>query len=312
MPSLAVAAVCDRRASLGFSRPAGGHRPPLQVLAETSKRPVRAGGSGLAGLTALMALLILLASGFGLQAEVLPPAPAHWFNDYAGVVAPAVAQRLDQTLQDFERQKSSQIVVAIFPKMQSDSSVEDYTVRVAQSWHVGQKDKDNGAVLFVFVAEHKLYVQVGYGLEGALPDALCKRIIQDEIVPHLHGGDFNGGMTAGVTALLAVAKGEYQGTGQTAGESRHQLRLPPSEGGIWLVAAFFLFFVFFVPIMKMLAGGRSVTYSRGGYVRRNSGGVFLGGGGWGGGGGGFSGGGGGGGFSGGGGSFGGGGAGGSW
>src|SRR5437016_7845307 len=123
------------------------------------------------------ALLILLA----LAAEVIPPVPAQHFNDYAHVVSPAAATDLNRQLEDFERATSSQIIVAVFPKMQTDSSIEDYTVRVAQSWKVGQKGKDNGAVLFVFVQDRKMYLQVGYGLEGALPDALAKRIIENEI-----------------------------------------------------------------------------------------------------------------------------------
>ncbi|MDE3084624.1 MAG: TPM domain-containing protein, partial [Verrucomicrobiota bacterium] len=102
-------------------------------------------------------------------AEVIPPPPAHYFNDYANVVSPSTAADLDAQLTQFERDTSNQIVVAIYPHMQSDSSIEDYTVRVAQSWHVGQKVHDNGAVLFVFVQDRRMYIQVGYGLEGALP-----------------------------------------------------------------------------------------------------------------------------------------------
>ena len=74
------------------------------------------------------------------------------------VVSAGTAAQLNQTLENFERQSSDQIVVAIFPKMQSDSSIDDYTVRVARSWQVGQKDKNNGAVLFVFVQDHKMFI----------------------------------------------------------------------------------------------------------------------------------------------------------
>lgn len=112
------------------------------------------------------AILVLLA-GFRLLAdEVIPPFPAAYFNDYAQVVSAGTTAQLNQTLENFERQSSEQIIVAIFPKMQSDSSVEDYTVRVARAWQVGQKDKNNGAVLFVFVQDHKVFLQVGYGLKA--------------------------------------------------------------------------------------------------------------------------------------------------
>jgi len=105
----------------------------------------------------------------GATAEVIPPKPAQYFNDYAHVVSPATAAELNQKLEQFERDTSSQIVVAVYPKMESDSSIEDYTVRVSQSWEVGQKEKSNGAVLFVFVQDRKMYIQVGTGWKGRCP-----------------------------------------------------------------------------------------------------------------------------------------------
>jgi uncharacterized protein len=242
-------------------------------------------------------ILFALWACFGAQAETIPPAPSLYFNDYAGVVSPSTASTLNTTLENFERDTSSQVVVAIFNKMDSDSSIEDYTVRVKEAWKVGQKAKDNGAVLFVFIQNRTMYIQVGYGLEGSLPDALCKDIIEDEIKPHFKQSDFDGGLTAGVTAIIAATKGEYKGSGRTVGDQSAHVNDFNSQL-IWalIVLAFIGFSLF--------RGVRSGGYS----------GWIIGGGGssgWGGGGG-FSGGGGGGGFSGGGGSGGGGGAGGSW
>src|ERR1700733_12875321 len=97
--------------------------------------------------------------------------------------------------------------------MQSDSSIEDYTVRVAEAWKVGQKTKSNGAVLFVFVQDHKMFLQVGYGLEAVIPDATAKQIIDNEIKPPFKNGDFDGGVTAGVKAIIAATRGEYKGNG---------------------------------------------------------------------------------------------------
>jgi uncharacterized protein len=237
--------------------------------------------------------------------EVIPPAPTKYFNDYAGAVSPATAAQLNQKLEDFERQTSSQILVAVYPKMQSDSSIEDYTVRVAQSWKVGQKAKDNGAVLFVFIQDRKMYIQVGYGLEGALPDALAKRIIENEIKPRFRNGDFNGGLIAGVNAMLAATRGEYKGTGSTVAESHRQVGIGP--GALLALLVLGLFALVFISAIARSASTGAV-YRRRGYS--SWGGWTVGGGGWGSSGG--WGGGGGGGFSGGGGSFGGGGAGGSW
>ncbi|HEV2455938.1 MAG TPA: TPM domain-containing protein [Verrucomicrobiae bacterium] len=165
-------------------------------------------------------ILILLLGLRVFADEVIPPAPQQYFNDYANVVSSATASQLNTTLENFERQSSDQILVAIFPKMQSDSSIEDYTVRVARAWQVGQKEKNNGAVLFIFIQEHAMFIQVGYGLEGVLPDALCKQITDEQISPRFHNGDFDGGCTAGVQAILAAVKGEYKGTGQTVAQSK--------------------------------------------------------------------------------------------
>ena len=249
--------------------------------------------------------LFLLAAITSPAAEVIPPKPARYFNDYAKVVSAATANQLNRTLEDFEKATSSQVVVAVFPKMQSDSSLEDYTRRVAENWKVGQAEKRNGAVLFVFVQDRRLRIETGYGLEGALPDALAKRIIEDEIKPHFKRGDFKGGLSAGVTAILQAIRGEYKGTGRTVHQGNNQSLIGLSIlicGGV----------VFLMLLMGMIRSRRRGTLYRG-TGRSNWGGWSTGGwgGGWssgGGGGGGFSEGG----FSGGGGSFGGGGASGSW
>ena len=249
----------------------------------------------------LCAILVLL-FGFRLfAAEVIPPPPAAYFNDYAHAVSAGTATQLNQTLEDFERQSSDQIVVAVFPKMQSESSIEDYTVRVARSWQVGQKNKNNGAVLFVFVQDHKMFLQVGYGLEGVLPDALCKRIIDEQITPRFKAGDFDGGLTAGVRAVIAATKGEYKGTGATVSDSRppHGSSSPFLGFGFIVLIVIIVFFArgsgMFFPWLLLSSSGSSRGWGGGGFSSGSGG---------------FSGGGGG--FSGGGGSFGGGGAGGSW
>ena len=235
----------------------------------------------------------------GFAAETLPPKPAQWFNDYARLIPPQTASALNLRLEQFERDTSNQIIVAIYPRMESASSVEDYTVRIAQSWGVGQKARSNGAVLFLFMAEHQVYVQVGYGLEGALPDAVCHLIIENEIKSRFRAGDFAGGLDAATAAIIAATKGEYKGTGRT-----HANAGGNNNGA--LIIGFFILFVIIGSIMNRKRQAQSTVYGRG----SSSTGFW---GGFGGGsGGGWSGGGGGGGFSGGGGSFGGGGSGGSW
>jgi uncharacterized protein len=255
----------------------------------------------------VFALLVLALSVFGLAnrgtAETIPPKPAGYFNDYAGVVSKEAALRFNEQLAQFERETSNQVVVAVFRKMESDSSIEDYTQRVAQIWGVGQKDRRNGAVLFVFIEDRKMYIQVGYGLEGTLPDVTAFDITERHIKPFFRQQDYERGLATGIDLICKAIRGEYKGGGKTNAE-----RTASSGRGGGNV----LFFVIFVIIILMMI--RASRRKRG-YGYSSFGGPFIGGwgggsgGGWSGGsssGGGFSG------FSGGGGSFGGGGGGSSW
>ena len=252
--------------------------------------------------------------------EVIPPSPDKYFNDYAGVVGKPVAQTLNKQLEDFEKATSSQIVVAIYPKKQSDSSLEDYAQHIFEAWKPGQKNLNNGAILLIFVQDHKMRIHTGYGLEGAMPDALCKQILDDEITPRLKAGDFNGGMSAGVKAMMAAARGEYKGTGKT--QRQMEMQGTGNSDSASVLIAFFFFAMLFIFILSRLRNGSAAMYGSTGRRNWNQGWCFppnIGGGsggGWSGGGdsgGGFSGGGdSGGGFSGGGGDSGGGGASGSW
>ncbi len=246
-----------------------------------------------------------------IAAEAPPPRPTKYFTDYAGMVSAQTAARLERALEDYEKQTSSQILVAIFPKLPENSALEDFTFRAADAWKPGQKGKDNGAILFIFRDDRKMRIEVGYGLEGAIPDSVAARIINNEITPRFRARDFDGGVSAGVNALLQAARGEYKGTGATVASRRGR-----GTGGFPVILIFFVFF------MILMASGfhrRGTVYHR----RRRSywggwgglgglGGLGGGGGGWssrGGGGGSW---GGGGGFSSGGGGFGGGGASGGW
>jgi uncharacterized protein len=257
------------------------------------------GGSRSPSAIHLIAAVLLLVSSAG-AAEVIPPKPDRYFNDYGGVVSQAAALRFNEQLAQFERETSNQVVVAIFPKMQSDSDIADYTQRVAQAWGVGQKERRNGVVLFVFVQDRKMFIQVGYGLEGALPDAIAFDITEYRIKPRFRNGDYEGGLAEGIASIVQAIRGEYKGTGKTVAQQRSRDTRP----GLVSLLIFVIFLIAISRAMRRLSGY--------GYSSRRGGPFFIpmgfgGGGGWSsGGGGGFSG------FSGGGGSFGGGGAGSSW
>jgi uncharacterized protein len=262
--------------------------------------------------------LLLLLGGFAFAADPLPPKPADYVEDRAGLLSPSVRTELALKLAAFERATSSQVLVATFPSVPDDYAMEDFTQRTAEAWGVGQKAQDNGAVFFIFPKDHKMRIEVGYGLEGAIPDATAKAILDGTVTPAFRRGDFAGGITSGVDAILQAARGEYHGDGRTNADGKNK----PDASGAILFVCFGAFLLIFAAkaISRRYSGGwdysprgtrnhrRSSGWEDGGWSRSWSG--TWGGGDSGGGGGGSSGDSGG--FSGGGGGFGGGGASGGW
>jgi uncharacterized protein len=153
----------------------------------------------------LFALVVLTSSCFALALDV-PPLRAR-VNDLAGMLSPDAVQALEQRLAAFEQETGHQIAVLTIPSLEGDA-IEDFSIRVAEAWKIGKKGFDNGAILVIAQKERKLRIEVGYGLEGVLPDAIASRIIREVIVPRFRDGDFSGGIVAGVSAILQVTKGE--------------------------------------------------------------------------------------------------------
>ena len=117
------------------------------------------------------------------------------------------------------------MLVYVDRKLPADTTLEEFANKAFRAWKVGQKDKDNGVVFFAFVDDRKMRIEVGYGLEGALPDARTKQITSGVVVPAFKKGDFAGGVEGAADALMKAARGEYAGTGQTVAEAP-----PPPTG----------------------------------------------------------------------------------
>jgi uncharacterized protein len=248
-------------------------------------------------------IAILLVEPLDVRAANVPPsAPKNYFNDFAGVTRPGTGSELERQLEQFERTQSVQIVVAIFSKLPEGEALEDFTQRTAAAWKVGRKASNNGVVFFAFIQDRKMRIEVGYGLEGKIPDAIARRITSEQIKPHFQRGDYDAGIRAGTRALMQAAAGEYKGTGKTIGESLSLRSIP------WPIIIFGVLFAAIA--LSSFRRRRGTTYSRRGRADPGWWPMWTGGN-WGGGG--WSGGGGsGGGFSAGGGDFGGGGASDSW
>ena len=130
-------------------------------------------------------------------------------NDYAGMLSPEAASRLEQKLAAFERDQTTQIVVLTIPSLQGDD-IDQFTIRVADQWKIGQKGTDNGVLLVLAQAERKVRIEVGLGLQGVFPDITAGRIIRNVMQPHLKAGNFDQGIAAGVDGIIAATKGEFK------------------------------------------------------------------------------------------------------
>lgn len=222
--------------------------------------------------------------------------------DQTGTLSRDEVQTLESKLASFERETSNQVVVLMISSLQGES-IEDYSLRVAEKNKFGKKERNNGVLLIIAKDDRKLRIEVGYGLEGALTDALSSQIIRHEITPQFRSGDYYAGITAGVDGIISATKGEYKGDEEDRSARGKAISL---FGKLAPVIILFLFFGFIRAMSARHYIGRR-GYSRSPWFWGGFGGGGFGGGGFGGGG--F---GGGGGFSGGGGSFGGGGSSGSW
>ncbi len=139
----------------------------------------------------------------------IPEKPDGYVSDRAALLSPQAKLQLDADLREFERQTSNQIVVATFPSMEG-GSLEDISIRIAQQWKIGQKDRNNGVLFLIFKDDHQMRIEAGYGLEGVLTDALSSQIIRNEVTPYFRAGEFENGIISGVRAILSATKGEYQ------------------------------------------------------------------------------------------------------
>jgi uncharacterized protein len=161
------------------------------------------------------ALFVISAPALALD---VPPLKGH-VNDYAGMLSPQAQQELEARLTAFEQSDSTQLVVLTIPTLAGEN-LEEYSIKVAEAWRIGQKGEDNGAILLIAKQERKVRIEVGRGLEGKLTDLTSGRIVRGDITPRFKAGDIDGGITAGVTAIMAVVKGEYTAQPRDLTQSR--------------------------------------------------------------------------------------------
>jgi len=211
-----------------------------------------------------------------------------YVNDYANMISRSVRAQLEEELKSYEQSDSTQLVILTLPSLEGEP-VEDYSIKVAEAWKLGQARKDNGILFLVSKNDRKMRIEVGRGLEGRLTDLMAGRIIDLVVKPRFRRGDFDGGFSSGVASLIDATRGEFKAEGKGSGKEDQ----PFQASWLFLFVVLILFFFFLsaarrrgTPLATQIGGSRG--RSPGDFVilpSRRGGGIFGdGGGGFGGGG----------------------------
>ncbi len=179
--------------------------------------------------------LALLPVAVGLAVAQFPT-PTGFVNDFAGVLDQTARARLEERLRAYERATTNEIAIAIFPSL-GGRTIEDVAVRLFEQWRVGKREKNNGVLIVVAVQDRRVRIEVGYGLEGHLPDATTGQIIREVIAPHFRQGDYAGGLEAAVDELARLTGGSTTAAPQPVPRPTRT----PLSGFPWQVFAFVAF-----------------------------------------------------------------------
>lgn len=168
-------------------------------------------------------LVLFLTAGFSAWAYSNPGKPAGFVNDYAGMLNSQQISDLNAKLTQFSKDSSNEVSVVMIKSLDGDT-IENYSNKLFTDWKIGKDKKDNGVLLLISLADHKMRIEPGYGLEGALPDATCNQIITNTMRPAFQANDYYGGINRAVDQIISATKGEYQAdsssaTSQSSGKS---------------------------------------------------------------------------------------------
>ncbi|MBX2968886.1 MAG: TPM domain-containing protein [Cyclobacteriaceae bacterium] len=156
-----------------------------------------------------IAILFFCIAFFAAEAQrAIPELWGVRVHDEAKILSSSKVHQLEAQLKQHEDSTSNQIAILIIPSLDGEV-LEEYSLKVAEKWQLGKKGKDNGVLLFIAVNDRKMRIEVGYGLEGALPDITCNQIIRNEIAPEFRRNDFDAGVQAGIDAITSAIAGEY-------------------------------------------------------------------------------------------------------
>ena len=234
---------------------------------------------------ALAAFLICgAAPAAAAPAVQIPSAPARWATDEAGFISSSTRADIDSRLEAFERETGRQVLLYVTPTT-GEMPIEDYAARAFGAWKVGRKGLDDGLVLFIFPRDRRVRIEVGYGLEGTVPDAVAGRVINNVLVPAIERGDPDGGVREAVSSLLDAI------SGKTASGSENPDRRASKEAGevppAFIIIGIIIFAILFITNPRLAlwllytllsGGGRGGGFGGGGGGFRGGGGRSGGGG----------------------------------
>ena len=224
-----------------------------------------------------VSILISIILFFGVtlcySAFKIPSSPTNYVNDYAGVLKSSQEQSLNKLLKNYELKTTNQLFIATFKSLNGEN-LEDLSIRIAERWKPGIKDKDNGVLLLIFIEDRKMRIEVGYGLEHTLTDALSQAVIINEIRPEFIKGDYYSGINKGTIQIIKILSGQIS----KEDLGRYSEKTTVKKGnGIFSLIILIIMIIFFIrhPFLALLlfSGG----FSSGG--RYGGGGSFGGGGG---------------------------------
>jgi len=222
-----------------------------------------------------LAALPFVCFGQKLQAPI-GSAPIGYVNDYAGVIDEASKTRMEGILASLKEKTGAQVAVVTVDTMAPYAAIEEFTIELATKWGVGKRGEDNGVLIALAMQERKTRIEVGYGLEGIIPDGLAGQILDQSMLPSLRAGEYGSGLLKGVEAvagIIAKEKGVDLGP-YNLGESRQYTRT--SSPGLGMIIFIIILFVFiggrrFLWPLLFLGGMTSGRISRGGFGSGGSG-----------------------------------------
>jgi len=226
----------------------------LRFLTSHATKARKRFGMKLSGRAIILSLFLLCGCLSYVDALEVPEHPRGRITDFTHTLSTNEISHLDQKLADFEKQTTNQIAVLMIPSLEGDS-LEDYSIRLADKWKIGQKGKDNGVILLIVKKDRKLRIEVGYGLEGVLPDGLAGSIIRNKIAPFFKKEEFYLGINHGTTAIIKAISPAFRPTKPKGPPTKPKVRetsRSPITPITDLLISFVIFFIIFSPIGLLL------------------------------------------------------------